>query len=32
MLEYMTKVTELVSFADDYVATVMAKVRKFEMV
>ena len=30
MLEYVAKFTELVSFADDYVATDMAKVRKFE--
>ena len=30
VLEYMAKFTELVRFADDYVATNMAKVRKFE--
>ena len=30
MLEYMAKFTELVHFTDDYVATDMAKVRKFE--
>ena len=30
MMEYMTKFTELAHFADDYVATDMAKVRKFE--
>ena len=30
MLEYMTKFTELAHFADDYVATDMTKVRKFE--
>ena len=30
MMEYMTKFTELARFADDYVATDMAKVRKFE--
>ena len=30
MLEYMAKSTELALFADDYVATDMAKVRKFE--
>ena len=30
MLEYMAKFTELTRFADDYVATDMAKVRKFE--
>ena len=29
-LEYMAKFTELARFADDYVATNMAKVRKFE--
>ena len=29
MLEYMAKFTELASFVDDYVATNMAKVRKF---
>ena len=29
MLEYVAKFTELVRFADDYVATYMAKVRKF---
>ena len=30
MLEWVTKFTELVRFTDDYVATDMAKVRKFE--
>ena len=30
MLEYETKFTELACFGDDYVATDMAKVRKFE--
>ena len=30
MLEYVTKFTELARFADDYVATNMAKVQKFE--
>ena len=30
VLEYMAKFTELAYFADDYVATDMAKVRKFE--
>ena len=30
MLEYVAKLTELARFADDYVATDMAKVRKFE--
>ena len=30
MLEYVAKFTELARFADDYVATHMAKVRKFE--
>ena len=30
VLEYMAKLTELAHFADDYVATDMAKVRKFE--
>ena len=30
MLEYVTKFTELAPFGDDYVATDMAKVRKFE--
>ena len=30
MLEYMTKFTELAYFDDDYVATDIAKVRKFE--
>ena len=30
MLEYMAKFIELARFADDYVATYMAKVRKFE--
>ena len=30
MLEYLAKFTELARFADDYVATDMAKVRKFE--
>ena len=29
VLEYMAKLTELTRFADDYVATNMAKVRKF---
>ena len=30
VLEYVTKLTELARFADDYVATDMAKVRKFK--
>ena len=30
MLEYMSRFTKLARFADDYVATDMAKVRKFE--
>ena len=30
MLEYVAKFIELAHFADDYVATIMAKVRKFE--
>ena len=30
MLEYMAKFIELAQFADDYVATDMAKLRKFE--
>ena len=30
MLEYMAKFIELARFADDYVATDMTKVRKFE--
>ena len=30
MLEYMAKFIELARFTDDYVATDMAKVRKFE--
>ena len=30
MLEYVTNFTELAHFGDDYVATDMAKVRKFE--
>ena len=30
VLEYVAKFTELARFADDYVATNMAKVRKFE--
>ena len=30
MLEYVAKFTELARFEDDYVATDMAKVRKFE--
>ena len=30
LLEYVAKFTELACFADDYVATNMAKVRKFE--
>ena len=30
MLEYVAKFTELARFVDDYVATDMAKVRKFE--
>ena len=30
LLENVAKVTKLVNFADDYVATNMAKVRKFE--
>ena len=29
VLEYMAKFTELLGFGDDYVATDMAKVRKF---
>ena len=29
MMEYVAKFTELARFADDYVATNMAKVRKF---
>ena len=29
MLEYVAKFTELGHFGDDYVATTMAKVRKF---
>ena len=30
LLEYVAKFTELARFADDYVATDMAKVKKFE--
>ena len=30
VLEYMAKFTELARFANDYIATDMAKVRKFE--
>ena len=30
VLEYVAKLTELARFGDDYVATDMAKVRKFE--
>ena len=30
VLEYMAKFTELARFRDDYVATYMAKVKKFE--
>ena len=30
MLEYITKFTKLTRFGDDYVATDMAKLRKFE--
>ena len=30
VLKYMAKFTELAHFGDDYVATDMAKVRKFE--
>ena len=30
VMEYVAKFTELARFADDYVATYMAKVRKFE--
>ena len=30
VLEYMAKFTELACFTDDYVATDMAKARKFE--
>ena len=30
MLEYVAKLTELARFKDDYVATDMAKLRKFE--
>ena len=30
MLEYVAKFTELACFRDDYVATDMAKVQKFE--
>ena len=30
MLEYVAKFIELAHFADDYVATDMAKVRKYE--
>ena len=30
VLEYVAKFTELAHFADDYVATDMAKVKKFE--
>ena len=30
VMEYVAKFTELAHFVDDYVATYMAKVRKFE--
>ena len=30
VLEYVAKFTKLIRFADDYVATYMAKVRKFK--
>ena len=30
VLEYVAKFTKLARFGDDYVATVMAKVKKFE--
>ena len=30
VIEYVTRFTELARFADDYVATYMAKVRRFE--
>ena len=30
VLEYVARFTELARFGDDYMATVMAKVRKFE--
>ena len=30
MMEYVAKFTKLARFADDYVATYMAKVRRFE--
>ena len=30
VMEYMTRFTELARFADDYVATDLAKVRRFE--
>ena len=30
MMEYMTRFTELAHFGDDYVATYVAKVRRFE--
>ena len=30
VMEYVAKFTELACFADDYVATDMAKVRRFE--
>ena len=30
MIEYVARFTELARFADDYVATYMAKVRRFE--
>ena len=30
VMEYMVRFTELVRFGDDYVATYMAKVRRFE--
>ena len=30
VIEYVAKFTELACFADDYVATYMAKVRRFE--
>ena len=30
MMEYLAKFTKLAHFADDYVATDMAKVRRFE--
>ena len=30
VMDYVARLTELVHFADDYVATNMAKVRRFE--